>query len=215
MPRKSPLKPAAASPRRKLAHLPQPPVAPSGASTAEVARLLGVSPSRISQLVGSGQIDRHADGSIDSLQAALVVLDNARRDDAGRDARARASRARAAATELRARRALRQYLTIDEVAEVFDEAFTRWHEMTQAESSRFYSDLVCRMPDDAARSAASTIYRRFLALNNAFRTASAELVKMARDEHLTDGARLDEVFGDLVLVAIESESDADEDDGEV
>lgn len=205
MPRKTPVKPASPTPVRPLAHLPPPPPATSSASTAQVARMLGVSASRVSQLIGSGQINRSTDGTIDPLQAALAVLETARRDDAGREARTRATRARAAAVELRARRALKQYLTISEVAELFDEAFGRWHQMTQAESSLFYADAIRRMPDDTARAAAATIYRKFLSLNQAFRTASSELVRIARDEHLPDDARIDEVFGDLVVIAIKAE----------
>jgi hypothetical protein len=173
-------------------------MAKSGTSTAvsltELAPLLGISKTRVHQLVAEGVIPRGPGGRFDPLEAAVAVLGWFRRDEATKQARLRLLHASAANHERRLRRHVRQLLTVDELRDVLMLAFGRGVELVQAETSRLHGEMAGRLPDDEARRAAHAVYDHLRRVMLGFRNGATELCDVLEREALPAEVRVAVVF---------------------
>jgi hypothetical protein len=181
---------------------------PATVTPKAAAAALGISAGRLSQLTKAGAIQPDAGGRIDLAQAAVALLERARRDDSGRKARERYLRATAVAAELRVRRELRQLMTVDECKELITTVVVRARTELQASSSGFFYEIQAEHGEQHALIGAGRFYRSVLgALVAADRTAR-EVLRRARDEQLPREARIEDVFASLAA-AVQSAGDDD------
>lgn len=184
---------------------------PATVTPKAAAAALGISAGRLSQLTKAGAIQPDAEGRIDLAQAAVALLDRARRDDSGRKARERYLRATAVAAELRVRRELRQLLTPAECKELITAVVLHARIALQATSSEFFYSVQAAHGEQHAHLAAGRYYRSVLRAINSAASVAEEVLRRARDEQLPREARIDEVIASLTSTVETAGDDAEGD----
>jgi len=172
------------------------------------AAALGISAGRLSQLTKAGAIQPDAGGRIDLAQAAVALLERARRDDSGRKARERYLRATAVAAELRVRRELKQLMTLDECKQLITAVVLHARIALQATSSEFFYTVQAAHGEQHAHLAAGGVYRQVLKAINSAASVADDVLRRARDEQLPREARIEDVFASLAA-AVQSAGDDD------
>lgn len=173
------------------------------------AAALGISPGRVSQLTKAGAIQPDAEGRIDLAQAALALLERARRDDAGRAARERYLRATAVAAELRVRRELKQLMTLAECKDLISAVVVRARIELQVSSGGFFYEVQRDHGEKHAHLAAGRYYKSVLAAINSAAATADEVLRRARDEQLPSDERIEDVFATLAA-SVQSAGDGDD-----
>jgi hypothetical protein len=172
------------------------------------AALLGISGPRVTQLTQAG--DLPTDGTRYEPVAVLrAYISYLKRDDAGRQARTRHQNSQALALESRVQRELRHLLTLTEVRTLAEMIFDSAFSCAQAESSRFYSEVIATNPEMEARRLTGRVYDPMVALARAWRDGVADFLKRIETDSMQRGDRLDWVANELRL-SIAKKTAADE-----
>lgn len=162
---------------------------------AALAAKLEISETRVQQYTNSGILIRQK-GGYDLADSALALLAYTRRDTSATAARTRRVIAGAVLNERRARQALRQLATIQELRAVFFATYGELHNALQAGSSRAFYELAAEVDEPKARALTYVVYTAMLAVANDFRDAAARAcVEIAQGLHMAQ--RLDRVVEEL------------------